>query len=66
MNKTQININKNHKNIIMDLEGLYGVMNMFELKNIGPLVQKFKFPHFAFHTLSQNCPTCTNHNLLNF
>ena len=50
----------------MDLEVLYEVTIMFRPKKIGHLVQKFKFPYFAFHALSQNCPTYTNHNLLNF
>ena len=68
MNKTQININKNHKNIIMDLEGLYGVMNMFELKNIGPLVKNSNFLilHFMhFLKIVQLAPiiTCSIFNI---
>ena len=40
MNKIQINTNK--KNMVMDLQVLFGVMNMFELKKTGPLTQKVK------------------------
>ena len=42
MNKIQINVNKNHKNMGMDLKVIIQVMDMFELKKIGPLVQKLK------------------------
>ena len=66
MNKIQININKNNKNMIMDLEGLYGVMNMFKPQKLGPLVQNPSFAQSEFMHFLKNCPTCTNHNPLNF
>ena len=64
--KIQINKNKSHKNKIMDLNVLNKSMDMFEIQNPRPLVQKIQFAHIDFCAFFKNWSTLAMHISLNF